>query len=271
MFRDLPPFSVPFGEYRSATGTEVMMVQSINGRRTDRPLVAFGRMGNHTRCGVITGEGLWQQHLTRQMLTGDASLYDSWVMKAVQYLAMREPKTRLTVNVERSFHQFEPVVFEATLLNKTYEMINDPDISLTITNEKEETFPFRFARHQKGYLLNAGHFPSGRYNWHATVNTSNDPLTASGVFVVMPANLEQQSFTADHQLLAHLAADRGGEMVNLSETDRLADMLLNGQKMKPVVYTEEHISDLISLPAIFIIIVLLLAFEWILRRWAGSY
>lgn len=270
LWRNLPPLSVPFGNYKVANGSEILMYQIINGLITERPLVVLGsRKGN--RAGVITGEGVWQQLLAQRMESPDDNTYATWLLKTLHYLAMREPKQRLTVEVDRTIRQFEAVRFEASLLNKSFEMFNTPELSLLITDEAGKTFPHKFARQQNRYILNAGRFPTGRYSYKATVESDNDPLHANGGFVVLPANLEQQSVTADYSLLRRLAAERGGKMLPLDEADQIIGLLRSSDQGKPILFFEEKITELISLPIIFILIVGLLTGEWVLRRWGGSY
>lgn len=265
-----PPLTVPFGEYKPAAGADVLMAQRINGVQTDRPLVVFGRYGS-ARSAVIVGEGLWRQRTALWMTDGSHELYDDWLLKTVQYLAVREVPTRFRVTGERSFQQFEAVTFDASLFNKSYEPVNEPEVQLVIRNEQNETFPFVFARAGTGYTLHAGRFPAGRYTWEASVEESGDKLTASGVLMVLPANLEMRTLQADHRLLYNLALNRGGAFVAEAQADTLVQLLLNSKKLKPVVFTEEHITDWVNLPWVLVIIVLWLTGEWVLRRWAGGY
>ncbi|PKP25585.1 MAG: hypothetical protein CVU06_04070 [Bacteroidetes bacterium HGW-Bacteroidetes-22] len=270
LYQGLPPFSAPLGSYKLSTGTDVLLYQKIDGIQTERPLVVFGRM-KEARCGVITGEGFWRQRQSIWMQTGSPELYDVWLTKTIQYLAVRESKKRLRVSSPRTVQQFDPVVFDAELYNKSYEMINKPEVQLVIKDEHAQSLPYAFARHDKGYSLNVGRFPSGRYTWEATTTESGEQLKENGVFVVMPANLELQNLQADHRLLFNLARVRGGVFVPAAEIDSIAIQLLNEHKMKPVLLTEEHISEWISLASVFVLILLLLTGEWVLRRWAGSY
>jgi hypothetical protein len=57
----------------------------------------------------------------------------------------------------------------------------------------------------------------------------------------------------------------------LSDQDSLFALLQANDRVKPVVYYEFRIRDLISLEGLLVLIGLLLALEWFLRRYAGSY
>ncbi len=270
MYPGLPPFSVPSGAYNLGSGTDVLLYQKIDGIQTGRPLVVFGKLKD-ARCGVITGEGLWRQRQITWMETGSPEMYDIWLTKTIQYLTVRESKKRLRVSAARTFQQFEPVLFDAELYNKSYEMINDPEVQLEIKDEQDQSFPYNFARHDKAFSLNLGRFPSGRYTWEASTTESGETLKEKGDFVVIPANLELQNMQADNRLLYNLTSSRGGVFVPETKIDSIAVMLLNERRLKPVLLSEEHVTEWIGLFSVFILIIVLLTGEWVLRRWAGSY
>lgn len=270
MLRNLPPLVVPFGEYRTSQGAEVLMNQTINGIATNRPLVVLGNRET-ARCGVMAGEGIWLQYLTLKMLESNASMYETLIIKTLNYLSIRKPKERFSVETEKTIQQYDQALFEATLLNESFETVTNAEVTLDMTDEGQKNYPFKFTKQKSSYMLNAGRLAPGKYQYAATALTEKERLTATGQLVVLPTNLEQQNQTADNNLLRRLATERGGSMLPLSETNLLAQLLSEGNQAKPVVYTQETISDLITLPLVFFLILILAAGEWILRRWGGSY
>lgn len=270
MLRNLPPLVVPFGEYRTSQAAEVLMNQTINGIATNRPLVVLGNRET-ARCGVMAGEGIWLQYLTLKMLESNASMYETLILKTLNYLSIRKPKERFSVETEKTIQQYDQALFEATLLNESFETVTNAEVTMDLTDEGQKNYPFKFTKQKSSYMLNAGRLAPGKYQYTATALTEKERHTATGQLVVLPTNLEQQNQTADNNLLRRLATERGGSMLPLTETSLLAQLLSEGNQAKPVVYTQETISDLITLPLVFFLILILAAGEWILRRWGGSY
>ena len=95
-------------------------------------------------------------------------------------------------------------------------------------------------------------------------------LTASGSFLVEDLQLEAMNTVADHSLLRTMATTTGGTMVAARELEQIGKLLRERDDMKTLVFSETSYSDMLNLPLIFIIIVLLLAVEWITRKYHGE-
>ena len=59
-------------------------------------------------------------------------------------------------------------------------------------------------------------------------------------------------------------------MVAARELEQIGKLLRERDDMKTLVFSETSYSDMLNLPLIFIIIVLLLAVEWITRKYHGE-
>jgi hypothetical protein len=68
-----------------------------------------------------------------------------------------------------------------------------------------------------------------------------------------------------------MAALSGGEMLALSNQAKLFELLQANESLKPVVYYEMRIRELISLQGLMLLIGLLLSLEWFMRRYGGGY
>ena len=113
--------------------------------------------------------------------------------------------------------------------------------------------------------------PPGDYNFTAQTQYNGKNEVAQGAFSISQLNLEAIQGRADHQLLAQLADVSGGAVIALSEMAQLPEILSSQEMLVPTAYYEQRISDLIHLKGILILILLLLAFEWFIRRYSGAY
>ncbi|MDB5118260.1 MAG: hypothetical protein JWQ79_3752, partial [Mucilaginibacter sp.] len=74
----------------------------------------------------------------------------------------------------------------------------------------------------------------------------------------------------NHQLLRNIAKQSGGEMLQPSQINRLADLIRKNENIKTLVYEDKHYSDLIDVKWVFVLIVTLLGVEWFLRKREGE-
>ena len=149
------------------------------------------------------------------------------------------------------------VEFEAELFNESYEMINQPDVNLTIRDEQDKSFPFLFGKTEKAYYLNAGTFPVGKYTYSASVKVGKNLYQKNGAFVITQMNLETMNLVADHNLLFRLAKEHGGEMVYPKNMDDLVEKINSREDIKPVIYTQKRFSDLVGNLWVFLVILVL--------------
>jgi hypothetical protein len=228
-------------------------------------------MDGQSRMGVIAGEGIWRWRLRNYAESQDHELVNELLLKTVQYLTVKEDKSRFRINTRNSFRENEPVLFNAELYNKSYEMVNIPELNITIMNSDRKSFPFVFSRTEKAYTLNAGMFPPGEYTYSASLKLGDEAMQTSGRFTVSPLQLENSETVADHQVLYAMATQNGGEMFMPDDLSSLADRILSRNDIKPVTYERNQLKEVISLAWVFFTILLLISVEWFLRKRNGAY
>jgi hypothetical protein len=268
--RRLPPLKAPFGEYRTAANHAVLLYQRIGAVTTPQPLLVFFS-GGAGRSAVWCGEGLWKWRLHEFRMNGRQDQSAALLMKTVQYLVARDVKSPFRVIHKNSFSENENLVFSAELFNDAGEMINEPEVRMTLRNEQNKEFPYVFSRTDKGYQLDAGSFPAGRYRLKAETRIGRKPYRYDGELAVDPLQVELTETTANHQLLYALSEKSGGRMVYPGEASSLPDLIRNREETKPVIYTEKTLKELVHLKWFFFALLGLLALEWFLRKRSGGY
>ncbi len=272
--KELPAFApviAPFGEFNVSPEAQTLLYQRIGKVDTRYPLLVLGDQGG-VRTGVFCGEGLWKWRLFDYLQHQNHEFFDGLFGKAVQYLGIKDDKRKFRVNMPKTiFNENEPVVFDAELYNDNYELINDPDASLIITNNQRQEFKYTFNKSGRAYSLNPGIFPVGDYTFKASVNFSGQNLTYDGRFSVEPIQLELYETTADHGLLRLMSDKFGGAVVYPNEMASIAEMIRAKESVKPVIYNTTQTRPVINLKWIFFLLLGLLTLEWFLRRYFGGY
>ncbi len=267
---EMPPLHVPFAKTTTGNSVSTLFRQKIGQVKTGDPLVAFNdRDGRKT--GIIMGEGNWRWRLFDRSDNDDFPFYNEWVTKMVQYLSVKEDKSYFRVSSQNDIRENERILFKAELYNKSYELVNEPEATMTITDAEGREYPFSFTRTSDAYRLDAGRLPVGEYSYRATTSYNGKEYVEEGVFSVSPVRVELANTVADHQLLYKMARQSNGELFYPGQLDQLSGLLQDPGNLKPVSYAQEELTDLINLRWLFFLLLGVLSLEWGTRKWNGAY
>ncbi len=271
---ELPKFNPvisAFGNFAATPQAQVLLRKRIGRVDTDQPLLAIGET-NGVKTGIFLAEGLWKWRLFDYLQHQNHAIFDELTGKTVQYLSQKEDKRKFRVTLDQNiFNENEQVIFGAELYNDNYELVNEPDVALSVRNSQGKEYTYNFNRIGKGYTFNAGILPVGNYTYKATTNFNGQGMSAEGKFSVRPIQLELFETTANHAVLRQLSAKYGGETVAGANLTSIADKIKANQTVKPVIYQTTTTNPLINLKWIFALLAFLLSLEWFLRRYFGAY
>lgn len=268
--KDFPAVSSPYTTTQQTNNSNVLLYQKIGVVDTKNVLLQFYTQ-NENKIAVFSGEGIWRWRLQDYAARQSHQLFDELISKIVQYLSVKEDKSFFRVVTKKSFLENETVNFEAELYNQSYELINEPEINITISNSDGKKYPFSFSKTINAYRLSAGVFPVGEYKYQAQVKIGDKIYNQNGIFSVIPLQVELTNTTADHQLLFSIAQKHDGELIYANQLDQLADILEKREDVKSVSYSEKKLNDLINLKWVFFLLLSLLSIEWFMRKRSGSY
>lgn len=269
---NFPPLLAPFGEFTAAPSANVLLYQRIGKVDTRFPLLVLGEDAAGAKVGVLAAEGLWKWRLFDYLQDQNHDLFNELIGKSVQFLSLKEDKRKFRVTPSKNiFDENESVFFDAELYNDNYELINEPDAVIVISDSEGRDFDFTFNKTSRAYTLNAGIFPVGNYTFRAAVTNAGQNLTATGQFSVQPVQLELFETTANHNLLRLLSEQYGGAMVYPDDVSQIASLIEAKGTVKPVIYQTAKTRAVINLKWIFFLLLFLLTGEWFLRRYFGAY
>lgn len=266
------PLLAPFGDFKESTNAQVLLYQRIGKIDTKYPLLLFGEE-NNTKIGILCAEGLWKWRLFDFLQHKNHNLFDEVLSKTFQYLTLKEDKRKFRISLTKNiFNENEEIFFDAELYNESYELINEPDVTIVITNEAGENFNFTFNRNNsRSYTLNAGYFPVGNYRFRGVVMSAGQQLDYNGQFSVRPVQLEVYETTANHGLLKLLSQEYGGALYYPEQIASIAEQIKSKGTILPTIYETSKTRSVINLKWIFFILLGLLTLEWFLRRYYGTY
>jgi hypothetical protein len=268
LIKSLPAVKTYFGKYSVANGTQLLLQQQIGSISTGDPILLFNEL-NNTKSAVFIGDGLWRWKLRNYQENNNFNAFNELVSKSIQYLSVKSDKSFFRIYTQKIINENEPIEFNAEVYNKSYELINDPDVTMILKNESGKTFNYTFSKQNTSYKLNVGFLPPGEYTYEAKVKTDNAIQVKKGILIVKPVVSEKINTVADHNILNNLSKGTNGKLVYLNQLDSLKIVILKNEMIKPITYSQNETTDLIDLKWIFIVILLLLSVEWFLRKFYG--
>ena len=258
----LPPLSAPFGEAKTTPDVQTLFNARLGNIDTRQPLIAASSQGEQRRT-FLWGEGIWRWRLADYQAHQSHQHVDRLITQLVAFTALQTNRDRLQITTERTYSTGEAVTLRAELYNESYQLNNGPDINLHLTGDSLQA-DYIFRRTGQSYTLTLPELKAGLYQYHAS---TADGLTSDGSFAVEELNTERQCLVADHSMLRTLATLTGGQLFSPQELSTLNSLLL---KLKPTLYTHTRYAELLRMPWVLILIILLLAAEWILRKYHGE-
>jgi len=264
------PLFAPYGDYSIDADCKVLFYQKIGTIETQRPLIWMQSRSSY-KSATICGEGLWRWRIEQMVKNGSFENFDQMVNKLINYLSVSERKERFIVKSENIWNEGQNIEFAAELYNENYEPVNEPDISLEIKNEEGNTFKYQFTKKGNQYSLNAGNFVQGTYNWTAVTTLGDKTMKKTGAFTVIPVNIEALNTLADHSSLQLMSANHSAQLFYPQQMDDLVKAIRENTDITALSYSRSSLRELISFWWYFSLIAVLLAAEWLLRKYWGLY
>ncbi|MFN2374045.1 MAG: vWA domain-containing protein [Cyclonatronaceae bacterium] len=264
-----PLLRAPVTGIEPGIGVTELFRARLRNQETEAPVITLRTVGNRRISQVNAFELFrWFQSTNQEHREYMAALLSNLVK-----WTSNEPDNRLlTISPARPvFDENEQIRFEATLRNESGDFESDALIEITVT--KPDAQPGTYTMTNRGlgrYELQIPTMPAGTYRYEALARKGNTRIDEqSGTVNVSETNLEYIDTRRNDELLAWIAGQTGGTFIPYDEADRLPAILRDLNVLE--VVTTEFTTDtpLYQSPAWFILLIVLLTIEWIIRKQAA--
>ncbi len=267
---NLPPLSTEANQVAKFNGNQTLLTQKIGSVKTPYPLLSFYEIQG-VKLGRFSGEGVWKWRMASYQELRNHNAFNRFVGKVVQYMAIKSDRSFFRVNTVNELYENEAINFSAQLFNPSYELVNDVDVNVELTNQEDKSFTFNMNRSRETYQLNIPSLEPSTYKYTATTTFQGKRYSEKGIFTVKELRLEALNTEANHQLLFQLAKRSNGEMLALNDLLKFPETMANREDVTSVSYMNEEVQDIINLKWIFFILLALLSVEWFIRKRGGAY
>jgi hypothetical protein len=265
-----PPLKSKFGTLKVEGNPIVVLNQRIGPVKKPDPLLFLVNQ-NNLKIGVLYGEGLWRWKLNDYTRSGNHEAFSELFSKTMNFLMVKQQEAGLRIEFPKRFTIEEEVIVNASFYNSSLEPITKPKIELKLTDSKGKVFRSQFGVSGSGYKLSLGKLKAGKYRWLAETKFNGKTHQKSGVFIVEDIELEKIETAANHGVMKQVAKQSNGKFYLLKDYHKLINEIQNRGDITTISFEETNFNKLIDYLLVIFLLFLLLAGEWFLRRYLGSY
>ena len=270
-FGGLPPLLYNQSRWRPSPDARVLATIDMRGIALDDPLLVIRRRAG-SRSAALLGSGTWRWKNLPDDLDAYANFWPALFSNLIQWLTTPEDDRRVrVVPVQDVFGGGEAIQFTGQVYDESLNPVGDASVTLEVTAPDSTQFPYTMEPVGNGrYVLDIGNFPEGTYSYQAAGERNDIVMgTDNGSFTVGALTLEFKETRANAALMRQIAQRSGGSFFTPEELPTLPAVLSASGTFSPVRFEEAREQELWHLPAFFLLVVLLLTTEWVLRKRSG--
>ena len=266
-FENLPPLQNAFGTVTTKGAVSVLLSSKIRSIDTNSPLLAFAE-NQGKRAAYLLGENSWKWRLQTHVNNQSFEKYDVFIDKIIQFLASNNSKKSLVVEHESFYNSGEAIEITAQFFNKNYEFDEKARLTIAVTNTKtKQTKNYDLLKGNNSYKVNLDGLKAGSYAF--TVKELNSKTTYSSSFEILDFDIEKQFVNPDVEKLTQLATQTQGKAYFSDQVDVLIKTLLENDEYKAIEKNIVTKTPLIDWIWLLVLISILLAIEWFVRKYNG--
>ncbi len=266
-FEDFPPLTDKFGPVEfQKINYNILLYQELQGVKTGEPLMAVSQ--DRPKRGFLLGENIWRWRAESYLKNKSFQEFDDFFSKLIQNLAAKRSRDRLTVDYENFYYSNEDLIITAQYFDENYQFDPGGELSIEIeNNETKESFSSSLVLKNNFFQFNAGSLSPGTYNFKLKVENRN--ISKSGEFEVVEYSTEQQFVSANLSGMQSFANNNEVALFFPDQINSIKEELINNDKFKPVQKSRQKTVPLIDWYYLLFILIIVLAAEWLYRKYLG--
>ena len=165
----------------------------------------------------------------------------------------------------------EAIVFSGQVYDESMRGVANASVGIDITAPDGTRYPYSLQSTGGGrYFADIGTLPQGPYTYEAEAMREEASLgTDQGSFTVGSMVLEYTESRTDVSLLRQIALQSGGQYLAMHEVSTLERRLRSDSLFVPRSRVETREEPLWQWPVLLILVLMMLASEWVFRKRAG--
>jgi len=268
IWNSLPPVSQAAVKIQIKPGSNSLVSAKVRNIPIANPLVISRSLGKQRAFAMLAGD-IWKWQL--QTAEKHPEFFDNFINDIVKWLNLSSQQKQFSVSTDKKIYSpNEEVNFTAQLYDNTFSPIDTAQIELQIL-KGEKKFDLALASVGNG-IYNAVFTPNepGDYLFSASSLLNGTQMkTDIGRFSVSETQIEKIDTRMRPAFLKSLAKSTGGEYYSIDNYSNLLDKLrgINRNPIKETGTKKEYY--LWSDERVLLLIIILFAAEWFIRKRSG--
>lgn len=263
------PLQAPFADVILKDEYSSLFTQKIEGINTNNELLFFAEK-KEKNWAILLAEGLWKWKMFDYQKNESHDNFNELFQNISQYLTLKKDKRKLRLQYPKMINEGVKFYMDAQLYNDNYQLIEDAEMSLVLTDPNEKEFIYSFSPIKRKYKTVIKNLSKGSYEFKVNSNFKNEFAEQNGTFVVLESRLEQKQNIANWKTLKQISSNTNGQFIKKDSFDDYSEIISSNIDSNQKVYFNKYLSDLIKKKSIFLLLLLCLFLEWIIRKRLGT-
>ena len=267
VWTDLPPV---FASYRAAEpwpdASVLVTARPERGQSENQfPLIVV--RSQNGKSAAILAEDLWRWDLMMRGSGYDEQVFQRVFNNMIRWLETGRSQRLVRVQTEKNIYNYgDDIRFDIQVFNENLEPVENADVSVSLSNKSGKKAYKASSKEIGRYELNVRPDQPGDYRAVVEARLQSAVIGSDTTqFSVGEYSAELTAIRAEKEVLKALSNATGGHYVSADSVFRLAN-ILHGEPQQQHITLEK---ELWNSRVILLLIVLLLAAEWYLRKRKG--
>jgi hypothetical protein len=267
-WNNLPPISQPIIALTLKPESKLLAKVRINNQPRNNPLIVSRSFGSKRSLAVV-GKDIWKWKL--QTATKDLTLFDNFIFSSARWLNAPDDQKKVRIKTSKKIYSTNEIIeFSGQVYDDSFNPVNDAEVKLQI-NGIDFNEELNLTSVGSGlYEGSISSIKNGDYVFNGTAIINGKSLGEDkGTFNVGDVEIEMIDSRMNYEFLNLLSTQTNGKYFDPNQYEMLLKYLsgLNETSTKEKLVTSEI--RLWSDEWLLIIVILLFATEWFIRKRAG--
>lgn len=267
-WNNLPPISQPITSVTLKPESKLLAKVKVNNQPRSNPLIVSRSFGSKRSIAVI-GKDIWKWKL--QTATKNLTLFDNFIFGSTRWLNAPEDQKKVKIKTSKKIYSTgETVEFSAQVYDDSYNPVSDAVVKVQIKGKDTGEELILTSVGSGLYEGSYSSFSKGDFVFNGSASLNGTFLGDDrGSFNIGDMEVEMVDSRMNYEFLNLLAHQTNGKYYNPNQYQDLLNNLkiINANASKEKLITSEI--RLWSDEWLLIIITLLFAIEWFVRKKAG--
>ncbi len=267
IWNSFPPIKTNGIAIEKKSNASLLAVGKTRNSNVEQPILLTSQIAS-TRSIVFNGYNFWKWKV--QADVNLENIFEQFLNNSVRWLATKKEERIFVKPTKDIFTINETINFIGNVYDETLTPVNNASIEIKVYSENFKNVIMLQPKNNGIYEGNINISAPGSYKYTATIKAKKEkPQTVKGNFFISDIKLEKINFVLNSNYLTFISNNTSGKSFDI---DNHSNLFFNLKQLSKIKTKAEIISakyDVWENDLVLIIIIMLFAIEWIIRKQKG--